>query len=122
MKFTLYLAKGFGKVAAWFFGVAEWLDPDYDDEWNAIRDAVRRRYAELDEGWGDCALPSAPQLPLEVDDERRITDRCIETPPPPLPQAERRIFVVDGKRESVHPPRCDTPTYWPWDGGKWGRS
>lgn len=114
-----YLAKFLGAIATYFYKWADALDDEWDTEWVSIRDAVRRRYAEIDAGWGDCHLPSAPKLPLEVDDERRVTDRCMETPPPPLPQAEPRKFWCNGKLESVRPPRCDTPTWWQ---DKWGKS
>lgn len=62
MQYKKYLARLFGAIAKRFFAWAESLDENWDGEWNAIRDAVRRRYAELDDGWDDCRKPTEPKI------------------------------------------------------------
>lgn len=111
MQYRSILARLFGAIATRFFAWAEWLDPEWDSEWVRIRDAVRRRYAELDEGWNECTLPTMPcPPPVPEDDDGPTTVPRIEIAPPPPPyRPERRDYVTDEGIQSVHPPEG---TFW----------
>lgn len=95
------VAKVLGAIANRFFRMADWLDADYDDEWNRIRDAVRRRYAELDQGWGDKIDWGDCQKPHDsVRFDQEQTETCTNVD---LPQGTFTNGVL--RRRSDPPPR-----------------